>query len=686
MHLRKLKIQNFRSIQNIETNFEKLVSVIIGPNAVGKTTILEAIRLAKAVLAPRTQNESIQILNSLGVTSPFVPNVIFYQSLTKNKDIPTSINLEFDLSEEEIQHVKNMNETIVIRLALSGAGLVFSNPAQAMNFLQSQQGQEAIKRASNDVKEKIPNIINKKLIQLNLNIDHKSNSTSSDTILDNQIFSVFEQKLPPAQSLFSYFPADRAMPSGEQQVQFGLQDTSQQLESHNSQPQLKFSRLKNTIFSTIISQENGRQEIEDNFKRIFGRILKGRELGQIGINELGMLKISIKDTEAKIEFDIDGLSSGEKGLILTFLLIAKTIARNGIILLDEPELHLNPAVCRDLLQFFIDEYAKQKNIQAIICSHSTEILAGALEREQESTLFHLRSGTSLAEIRRHDNTEIREALARLGTSEIETLLYLGSVFVEGVHDLELLRVGFDDIFRRYKLNDLGGRGSIEKNIKTLQKNEKNNEINGIYYFIFDEDSHPTSLESSNAVKLLQLPVYCIENLLIDCNIITDITRNKDFSCKQINTVTDCEDQIKEIAFSQLDAACALLTFKKMGFENIKFDISKFKNSTKDNIISEIINQINSVQNIIGDIDKNFKQNFEEIFDSYHRDKSKSWDKDWIKLCNGKLLFENMHKKEIFHCSPLNFKKEIMTRMKNAKSENWNKMRKMFEDFLRVADS
>ena len=39
------------------------------------------------------------------------------------------------------------------------------------------------------------------------------------------------------------------------------------------------------------------------------------------------------------------MSNGEKGLILKFLLIERTVAVDGVTLLDEPELHLNPAVC-----------------------------------------------------------------------------------------------------------------------------------------------------------------------------------------------------------------------------------------------------------------------------------------------------------------------------------------------------
>ncbi|MDE2463579.1 MAG: AAA family ATPase, partial [Alphaproteobacteria bacterium] len=46
MHLKRLRVTNFRALDDIDVTLDTRVSVIIGPNAVGKTTVLEAIRLA----------------------------------------------------------------------------------------------------------------------------------------------------------------------------------------------------------------------------------------------------------------------------------------------------------------------------------------------------------------------------------------------------------------------------------------------------------------------------------------------------------------------------------------------------------------------------------------------------------------------------------------------------------------
>lgn len=60
----------------------------------------------------------------------------------------------------------------------------------------------------------------------------------------------------------------------------------------------------------------------------------------------------------------------------------------GIILIDEPELHLNPAFCRRLLPFLIEECLVPMDRQAVICTYSPEILAMAFD-DARCKLFNL---------------------------------------------------------------------------------------------------------------------------------------------------------------------------------------------------------------------------------------------------------------------------------------------------------
>ena len=351
MHIKNLKIKNFRALADIQIEFDNRVNVIVGPNAIGKTTILEALRLAKALLAPRTQSEAQQTLFSLGASSPHIPNRLRLDAIARDKTQPVIISCRYILMESEILKLEASIEQIAASLIQSRLGQAFANPGSLIGYISSPEGKNQLSSAIVEIKSILERIRYSKQCLLELTINQGTGPSATCDPLEPILIAFLEQQLTPDKTLFTYFPADRALPSGEQPVQLGAADAAQQLESYNSLPQSKYSRLKNLIFSSIIlsDQEEGRKKLNEEFGKIFKGILKERQLLGIGVNEIGLLSVRIQDIESGREFDIDGMSSGEKGLILTFLLIERTVECGGIILLDEPELHLNPAVCKDLL-------------------------------------------------------------------------------------------------------------------------------------------------------------------------------------------------------------------------------------------------------------------------------------------------------------------------------------------------
>jgi recombinational DNA repair ATPase RecF len=73
MKLAYLKVQNLRALEDIEIEFGNVANIICGPNASGKSTIFEAIRLVRAVLAPRLQNEAQSVLIQMQALSQHYP-------------------------------------------------------------------------------------------------------------------------------------------------------------------------------------------------------------------------------------------------------------------------------------------------------------------------------------------------------------------------------------------------------------------------------------------------------------------------------------------------------------------------------------------------------------------------------------------------------------------------------------
>ena len=76
--------------------------------------------------------------------------------------------------------------------------------------------------------------------------------------------------------------------------------------------------------------------------------------------------------------DINNLSSGEKNdLIMFYRLIFKTV-KNGIVLIDEPEISLHIEWQEEYLDHLMD-ICRMNNLQAIVATHSPSIINGHLE-------------------------------------------------------------------------------------------------------------------------------------------------------------------------------------------------------------------------------------------------------------------------------------------------------------------
>lgn len=671
MRLQQLSIQNFRALDNISITFKSTADVIVGPNAVGKTTILEAIRLAKAVLAPRTHDEAQQTLISLGAISPHLPQQLNFAALARDLRVPLIVNCKYELAQEDLNALDALSPMIANALVQSRFGMGAQGPLALVQFLSTIEGRTAHSDALKKVASTIPNFKSTKNCTLQLTIDPVGGHISGSDQMSQLIFSALESRLQPHQALFSYFPADRAMPTGDINIQLGGPEVNAQLVSHNSQPQTKYQRLKATILNNYLLNASNPNEVLEDFRRIFSHLMKDREIVGLHMNPFGLMSIQVRDLSTNQVFDIDNMSSGEKGLILTFLLIGRSLANNGIVLIDEPELHLNPAVCKILLPFLIDQYLSPKHVQAIICSHSPEILGVAFDRS-DCSLHHLQSPNVVSPILPQDKHEVFDALRRLGTSTSDVLFSSGSIFVEGDDDLEILEAGFSKLLNRYKVTRLGGRRNAERDIQTLQEAEMRGEIDTLKCFIFDRDGTPTQLKSSALVRVLQWKRYCIENYLINEAIIYELLRDDDISLDKIDKRGEVPGIFKGIALAQLEDTVADAVYKRFTFERLgpppRRDLigKSFSDSA-----SWLFDRILKMQQQVSNLDRaTWCASFEsecQIEESTLRPK---WEADWVTLCDGKRFFQELHRRYRVKIKPSKLKIRIMERMERDHADEW----------------
>lgn len=681
MYISNLVIRNFRALEDIHCDLGPRINVIVGPNAVGKTTVLQALRLVKSLLAARSQNEAQQTMISLGAASPHFPQRLFLGALARDAAKPIEIRSTYSLTDEEVGILNASQADISRTLVLSRAGQNFTNPTVLLQFFNSPQGVAQLQAASEEIRLFLEKLKTLKTLILGLIINPTTGQIDAVDPLAGSLIAHLDQRLPPSHSVFSYFPADRALPFGEAAIQLGAADSQQQVESHNSQPQIKYNRMKNMIFNMIVSGDAQRQAIMDEFQKIFRGILKGRKIDTLGINELGMLSVITEEIETKRKVEIDNLSSGEKNLILTFLLISNAICKGGIALFDEPELHLNPAVSRDLLDFIMKEYADPQDIQFIMCTHSPEILSGAFANDN-CRLYHIKSASLISRVGRRALDEYSDALAKLGTSVSESLLYEGTILVEGDDDVAFIELGFSDLLKRYKVKDRGGRREVEKMAKKIQELEQNGEKVSPIYIILDRDDEITDLKNSDGVRVLQWPRRCMENYLIDIDVITELLKQADIAKNPISSQGEVERIFRDLALLQLDEIVAREVYQSYGYKNPALWSQDVEKDGLVEIASALYQRLTDVaSSLTFGTREEWVGDFTKRAEVRKKDLELIWEGKWKELCDGKVLFNDFLRTGRLRTGLSTFKRRIIQDMRATTSDNWRLVESLLKDLL-----
>jgi hypothetical protein len=226
MHLVKIRINNFRALEEFSATFNKQANLLVGPNAVGKTTVLEAIRLAKALLAPRTQHEARNVLTSLGVFSNQLPQNFNFAAIARDVQKPITVNCDFALTDEELGELPNRFQelTRAVVAAQTGISTTELGPLALVQFLSTEAGKAAVSGAETFVNVQLGAVAASRQCKLHLTIDPARSGISGIDSFSQLLFTVLEARLSPHKTLFSYFPADRALPAGEAQIQLGSAD------------------------------------------------------------------------------------------------------------------------------------------------------------------------------------------------------------------------------------------------------------------------------------------------------------------------------------------------------------------------------------------------------------------------------------------------------------------------------
>jgi len=380
MKLDKIKIKNIKSFrEQVEFNLNNDFNILIGPNGSGKSNLLDILTVCIRYffLLPYTVNEyndnqgfSKEISRNKAFIN--IQNVLdkFYGDTSDSE-----ITIDFRVKQEDIDNISEFVKKI------SDLKDKLTDYRNAQNFDNQMQQIETWNSSILSVGE----VITYKIV--NYRVTNQNETPKHNLFL--QYLNQFEflliliREIPTIKlhTNYLYFSPYRGVDLQNLQANLSSQNfyhVLQTIVNATSKTVLSMINLATIYFSEklrgfeneaknqgYIQKWNNDEEVK-LVSKYLGKLGYGWNLKLVDKNK-NIYEIIL--TKEGKEFYINQASSGEKEIINFLLGVFAFNINNGIIIIDEPELHLHPRWQNVLLDLFI-ELSSLTNNQFIISTHS----------------------------------------------------------------------------------------------------------------------------------------------------------------------------------------------------------------------------------------------------------------------------------------------------------------------------
>lgn len=561
MRIKGVRISNFRAITSLSLNDLRDTVVIAGPNGCGKSCLFDAIRLLKSAYGGYQPNEWHQWFGEfqLNVNQSSAGWLSLLQDTTK----PLEISVDFQLSEAERSYLKTHAEILLNDQAWR----------ELVPELASWRYIGSAPLASNmRVHEpRIQQLTRERLPQLIAVLEHDTHTgrlvvsggaRSVNTFPSLLLELLFGRYDPQNIGIIDYHSANRNY-TREQigGINLNIESSEERMRQHalyNSAG--KYSNLKSEMAGSYIRQLLGKEACSDvavdqslstTLQELFATFFPGKEfLGPQPTND-GRLLFPVRTPKG--EHDIDELSSGEKEVLYGYLRLRNAAPRNSVLLIDEPELHLNPRLVNGLASFYHKHLGKPLNTQLWLVTHSDTFIREALGQDGFS-VFHMQPAGQYEGDNQITTVEVAADLDRLVMELVGDLAAYrpGAKIVvfegdsESEFDVRMVSTLFPDF--QSKINSISGgnKQRVAQLYELLEEARKAGHIPGRFYAVTDADGELA--EPTPNTTRYRWDVYHIENYLLVPAYILQVLRDLNVAAPAVDTEVKILAVLRECAF------------------------------------------------------------------------------------------------------------------------------------------
>lgn len=537
MKFHSLSISNLRAIKNFSIDDLPDFVVIAGQNGCGKSCVFDAIRLLKSVYGGYLANEYHQWFGEFAINlqDPKSINKLF-------RDISEPINITATISfaDDEIAYVREHLDELVQPIAWQE---VMRQPVDYWTFTrlahatQIRQMQPEIAAAESRLSRGITNELDSTDTHtISLQILPSGQMFTAECKTAEAIFQAYE---PTHLGVIEYHSASR---SYSRQAVSGLnldvrafEDQRRQQRLYNAQA--KYQNVKTELASSylrnLIAKESGSPKEADDLNaslsELFQTFFPDKTYEGVQPQEHGALEFPVKLSSGE-QHDIDELSSGEKEILYGYLKLRTATPPNSVILLDEPELHLNPSLIHGFTDFYYRHLGVVQHNQLWLVTHSDTLLRQAVGNinyrvYQMIPALASDSGSNQAVAVVADDDVDRTTIALVG--DLASYRPHGKVVIlegksENGFDVNMVGRLFPELTRHLNLVSGGHKQRVRDLYEVLSATPFQAKVKNRFFAVVDKDRDP-ALTPTPGASMFSWDVYHIENYLLDASSIRAAT-------------------------------------------------------------------------------------------------------------------------------------------------------------------
>ncbi|MBF6190569.1 AAA family ATPase [Nocardia beijingensis] len=530
MYFRSLRIENFRGIRLFEVNNLSDFVMVAGPNGCGKSCVFDAIRLLKSVYGGYQVNEWHHFFSELQID---INNPAHVKRLFRDPSLPIRIVATVELPVEEREYVRAHADEILepwLWMMETGQDVSYRRFAHMVMASPDPVRVDLVKQRVRETMPSLLEALDRPTSEIGITIEPGKNLIESiPNIAAALVFATYD---PGNIGVIEYHSASRAY---NRETVGGIDLNTQNFEDQRRQSSLynwqnKYTNIKTELAATYLrglvareaSQDLNETTVNDTIKEMFNQFFPDKEyLGVLPETGGGLtFPVRLKSGETH---DINELSSGEKEIVYGYLRLRNSAPKFSTVLLDEPELHLNPGLLRGLVQFYHQHLGKEQQNQLWLVTHSDALLRQAVSSGEGFSVYHM-TPMGAAE-----SASDNQAIPVLADDDLKkaTIAIVGDlasfkptgriVIVEGGGDSEfdasVLERLAPEFAARVNIVSGGDKTRVKALYDTLEKSGDKFGSAGRFFAIVDRDFEQD--ETPQNARTLNWNVYHIENYLLN---------------------------------------------------------------------------------------------------------------------------------------------------------------------------